>query len=49
MSIPIIDISPIFGNDQNKINELVNLVDKTMQEVGFFMIKNHQFKTNVLD
>jgi len=43
MAIPIIDITPIYSNDKIKINKLVTSVKDAMENIGFFMIKGHQF------
>jgi isopenicillin N synthase-like dioxygenase len=49
MKIPIIDISPIFTNDKVLITKLVNEVKLTMESVGFFMIKGHQFSPTIMN
>jgi isopenicillin N synthase-like dioxygenase len=46
MSIPIIDISPIYSNNTTEIYNLVNSVKNAMENIGFFMIKGHQFHSD---
>ena len=46
MNIPIIDISPIYSNNTTEINNLVNSVKNAMKNIGFFMIKGHQFHSD---
>ena len=35
MSIPIIDISPIYSNNTTEIHNLVNSVKNAMENIGF--------------
>ncbi len=49
MKIPIIDISAIFTNDSEQIQQLANEVKITMETVGFFMIKGHQFNSTTMN
>ena len=45
--VPILDISPIFGSDSSALDSLLSQVRFTMENVGFFQIRGHNFPQQV--
>lgn len=48
-SIPVIDFSPMFGNDHTAKMIVGEAVRKACTEVGFFYVKNHRFDKNIIN
>eukprot|EP00392_Amoebophrya_sp_AT5.2_P000537 g538.t1 len=48
MVVPVLDLSPMFGGTEAEKKQLALQLKKTMEEVGFFQIKGHQFPEGTL-
>lgn len=46
-SIPIVDLSPWFGNDGQDRRELADNIGRICHEIGFFYVINHQVDTEL--
>lgn len=47
--IPVIDVAPLWGADEDAYSRVSNEIDKACREVGFFYIKNHSISAEELD